>query len=226
MPGEVFIVTAPSGTGKTTLLKELLAGDPRLHFSISFTTRPPRPGEQAGKDYFFVSPEEFARLRDRGDLAEWVEQYGYAYGTSRPQVQETLDSGADVIFDIEPRGARALKREFPQGTFIFILPPSWEELERRLKVRGQVEPAEIARRLERGRTEVKEVSWYDYMVVNDNLETALAQLKAIVTVSRFCRGSFYRYRAHSLKQLKAIFTASRCRTARLWPRLAPRFLPT
>ena len=93
-----------------------------------------------GTDYFFVTPEEFARLRDRGDLAEWVEQYGYGYGTSRQWVQETLDSGADVVFDIEPRGAKALKRAFPQGTFIFILPPSWEELERRLKLRGQMEP--------------------------------------------------------------------------------------
>ena len=200
MPGEVFIITAPSGTGKTTLLKELLAGDPRLRFSISFTTRPPRPGEVPGKDYFFVTPEEFARLRDRGDLAEWVEQYGYGYGTSRQWVQETLDSGADVVFDIEPRGAKALKRAFPQGTFIFILPPSWEELERRLKLRGQMEPAELARRLERGHAEVKEVSWYDYLVINDNLKTALSQLRAIVT-------------------------ASRCRTARLWPVLAPQFFP-
>ena len=200
MPGEVFIVTAPSGTGKTTLLKELLARDPRLRFSISFTTRPPRPGEVPGKDYFFVTPEEFARLRDRGDLAEWVEQYGYGYGTSRQWVQETLDSGADVVFDIEPRGAKALKRAFPQGTFIFILPPSWEELERRLRLRGQMDQAELARRLERGKTEVKEVSWYDYLVINDNLNTALSQLRAIVT-------------------------ASRCRTASLWPGLAPQFLP-
>ncbi len=200
MPGEAFIITAPSGTGKTTLLKELLARDPRLRFSISFTTRPPRPGEVEGKDYFFVTPEEFARLRDRGDLAEWVEQYGYGYGTSRQRVQETLDSGADMVFDIEPRGARALKREFPQGTCIFVLPPSWEQLELRLQLRGQMEPAEIARRLERGRAEVKEVSWYDYLVINDNLETALAQLRAIVT-------------------------ASRCRTARLWPSLAPQFFP-
>jgi guanylate kinase len=200
VPGEVFIVTAPSGTGKTTLLTELLAGDPRLRFSISFTTRPPRPGEVHGKDYFFVTPEEFARLRDRGDLAEWVEQYGYSYGTSRQQVREALASGADVVFDIEPRGGRALKQEFPQGTFIFILPPSWEELERRLKLRGQTEPAELVRRLERGRTEVKEASWYDYLVINDNLDTALSQLRAIVI-------------------------ASRCRTARLWSSLAPQFFP-
>ena len=158
MPGEVFVITAPSGTGKTTLLKELMAADTRLRFSISYTTRPPRPGEVPGRDYFFVSPEEFARLRDQGALAEWVEQFGYAYGTSRPWVEETLAAGRDVVFDIEPRGAKALKQVFPQGAFIFILPPSWEQLERRLAVRGQMDQAELHRRLEQGRREVQEIS--------------------------------------------------------------------
>ena len=200
MAGEVFVITAPSGTGKTTLLKRLMAADPRLRFSISFTTRPPRPGEVDGRDYFFVSPEEFARLKGQGALAEWVEQFGYAYGTSSQWVTETLASGADVVFDIEPRGAQALKQVFPQGAFIFILPPSWEQLEMRLQVRGKMEPAEMARRLEQGRREVKEASWYDFLVINDDLNTALAQLTAIVT-------------------------AVRCRTTRLWPQLSPHFLP-
>ncbi len=200
MPGDVFVITAPSGTGKTTLLKQLMAVEPRLRFSISYTTRAPRPGEVNGRDYFFVSPGEFARLRDQGKLAEWVEQFGYAYGTSRQWVEDTLAADADVVFDIEPRGARALKQVFPQGTFIFVLPPSWEQLERRLQLRGQMDEAERHRRLEQGRQEVEQTHWYDYLVINDDLDTAAAQLQAIVT-------------------------ASRCRTAKLWPQLAPQFLP-
>ncbi len=200
MPGAVFVITAPSGTGKTTLLKQLMAAEPRLRFSISFTTRDPRAGEVDGRDYFFVSPEEFARLKHSGALAEWVEQFGYAYGTSRQWVEAALAEGRDVVFDIEPRGAKALKEVFPQGTFIFILPPSWEQLERRLQLRGKMDEAEMHRRLEQGRLEVQEVHWYDYLVINDDLNTALNQLRSIVT-------------------------ASRCRTSQLWPEFAPHFLP-
>jgi len=199
VPGEIFVITAPSGTGKTTLLKPLMAADPRLRFSISYTTRPRRPGEVDGKDYFFVSPAEFRRLRDMGALAEWVEQFGYGYGTSREWVLDMVQKGGDLIFDLDSRGARALKKEFPQGTLIFILPPSLTELKRRLTGRGGLDPEELARRLANGRAELKEAHWYDYLVINDDRPTALSHLKAIVQ-------------------------AARCRTSQLWPQLAPRFL--
>ena len=199
MPGEIFVITAPSGTGKTTLLKPLMATDARLRFSISYTTRPRRQGEVDGRDYFFVSPEEFRRLRDTGALAEFVEQFGYGYGTSRDWVLDTVRGGGDLVFDLDSRGARALKGEFPQGTLIFILPPSLTELERRLHGRGGLNPEELARRLTNGRAELKEAHWYDYLVINDDKATALFQLQTIVT-------------------------AARCRTSQLWPQLAPQFL--
>jgi guanylate kinase len=199
VPGEIFVITAPSGTGKTTLLKPLMAADPRLRFSISYTTRPRRPSEVDGQDYFFVSPGKFWLLKNSGALAEWVEQFGYGYGTSREWVQETVESGADLVFDLDSRGAKALKHEFPQATLIFILPPSLTELVRRLTGRGGLDPEELARRLENGRAELKEARWYDYLVINDDKTTALSQLQAIVA-------------------------AARCRTSQLWPDLAPRYL--
>jgi guanylate kinase len=176
-----------------------MAADLRLRFSISYTTRPRRPSEVDGKDYFFVSPEEFRRLRDQGALAEWVEQFGYGYGTSREWVLDMVQQGGDLIFDLDSRGARALKNEFPQGTLIFILPPSLTELKRRLEGRGGLDPEELARRLANGRAELKEAHWYDYLVINDDKATALSHLQAIVA-------------------------AARCRTSQLWPQLAPRFL--
>ena len=199
MQGEIFVVTAPSGTGKTTLLSALLAADTRLQFSISFTTRSPRPGEVHGQDYFFVTPEEFKSLRERGALVEWVEQFGYEYGTSREWVQETVARGVDLVFDLDSRGAWAIKKDFPQSALIFILPPSLEALEERLKGRGDLKPEELARRLRRGREEIRQVHAYDFVVINDDLSQALNQLRAIVL-------------------------AARCRTLHLWPRLAPRFL--
>lgn len=198
MTAEVYIVSAPSGAGKTTLLKRLLAAIPGLCFSVSLTTRAPRSHEAHGRDYFFVSPEEFLEIRDRGGLLEWVEQFGHWYGTSRDYVTQSLAGGRGVVFDIDVRGAKALKKTFPQATFIFVLPPSLAILEQRLRQRGEMAPEELARRLAQGRAEVGEAHWYDFLVVNDRLEEALAQLQAIVL-------------------------ANRCRSSQLWPLLAERF---
>jgi guanylate kinase len=195
---EIYIVSAPSGAGKTTLLHRLLADDPGLRFSISYTTRPPRTQEVQGQEYFFVSREEFIHIRDRGGLLEWVEQFGHFYGTSRDYVLKSLSEGYGIIFDIDVQGAKALKKSYPYATFIFILPPSLEILERRLRERGELSPEELARRLARSRSEVGEAHWYDYLVVNDDLAVALADLQAII-------------RAH------------RCLTPSVWPRLASRF---
>lgn len=198
MVGDLFVVSAPSGTGKTTLLKRLLASEPGLRFSISYTTRPPRPREVQGVDYFFVTHEVFQNLKEHGGLLEWVEQFGHFYGTSRDYVSQSLAEGFGVVFDIEVRGAKALKKSFPHATFIFVLPPSFAELEARLRGRGGMSPEELARRLAQGRQDVGEAHWYDYLVVNDDLETALRELRAIVL-------------------------ATRCRTSRRWPALAAQF---
>ena len=176
-----------------------MAGDPRLRFSISYTTRPPRPGEVSGKDYFFVSPEQFRSLKDSNQLAEWVEQFGYGYGTSKEWINQALASGQDLVFDLDTRGAKALKETFPQGTMIFIIPPDFQELERRLKGRGDMDPEELARRLEQGQDEIQEIPWYDYLIVNADLHLALEQLKAIVTAAR-CRAQ------HVWPGMKGLFT--------------------
>lgn len=192
------MISGSSGSGKTSLLQELLAGDSRLRFSVSYTTRKPRPHEVHGQDYFFVNPDEFQRLIRQGRLIEWVKQFGYYYGTSKDWVDQALGEGQDLVFDIEIHGARQLKGLYPDDTFVFILPPSLAELERRLRRRGDVSEAELQQRLQRAQRELQEVEWYDYAVVNDDFSQALSQLQAIVQ-------------------------ASRSRTAWVWPQIRTRF---
>lgn len=186
MSGQVFVVSGCSGAGKTSLLKELLRQDPGVKFSVSLTTRPPRPGETPGQDYVFVGVEEFLQRRDEGQLVEWVEQFGHYYGTSRQWVDDALAQGWDLVFDVEIHGAQRLKHHFPGGVFIFVLPPSLAELDRRLRRRGDVPEAELIQRLERVRTELKQVHWYDFLVVNQDLDQACSLLQAIVAAAR-CR---------------------------------------
>lgn len=183
--GHLFVISAPSGAGKTTLLKPVLEVVPALAFSVSHTTRAPRPGEVDGKDYFFVGPGDFAVLRQEGDFLEWAEVHGNCYGTSRRAVETQLASGQDIILDIDVQGAQQLRdRQDLSATFIFIAPPSLAELERRLTGRRTEEAATIALRLKNARQELRAVEQYDYLIINDNLDQARAMLTAIIIEKR------------------------------------------
>ena len=186
--GLLFIVSAPSGTGKTTLCRAMTEIFPDLHYSISYTTRPPRPGDEDGRDYHFVSPADFQQRVDRGDFAEWAEIYGYRYATSGTLLEKIQGEGRDVILDIDGQGAQQLKRKKWEGTFIFLLPPSLSELRRRLSLRGTEERAAMEIRLKKAQAEIGEARWYDYLIVNADLEKAKERLKAIILAEHQRRG--------------------------------------
>ena len=180
MRGNLYIVSAPSGSGKTTLLQHLLRSFKDLKFSVSFTTRKARAGEQSGADYFFTDRPTFLSMVDRGDFLEWAEFNGHLYGTARSFVETHLDSGRDVILDIDVQGAKQVKSKIQGATAIFILPPSFVELERRLKLR-MLEPDDvIRRRLEIAKCEIQFYRDYDYIIVNDVLENSILLLESIV----------------------------------------------
>lgn len=183
-PGTVFVISAPSGAGKTTLCKRLLDEDRALDFSVSMTTRPPREGERDGIDYRFVSRPEFERLRDQGEFAEWAVVGGHLYGTSGRSVQEAAERGHDILLDIDTQGAMSIRRLVPEAVLIFILPPGRAALRNRLEKRGTDGAEEIARRLGLARGEVEKCPAYDYVIVNDDLEEAYRQLRAVVNATR------------------------------------------
>jgi guanylate kinase len=172
-------VSAPSGAGKTSLCKEVLKMFPDMRYSISYTTRPPRAGEIHGKDYIFISESEFRGMIEKGDFAEWAENYGCLYGTSRKVMKEHLAQGRDLLLDVDPRGARALKENYPGGIFVFVLPPSLEVLKKRLKGRGSESENVVKRRLEKSMDEIKEVFWYDYVIFNERIDEAADCLRSI-----------------------------------------------
>jgi guanylate kinase len=182
--GILFIVSAPSGAGKTTLAHRLFQEAPDLRPSISYTTRTPRPGEINGRDYHFVNEEQFIQMRTRGAFAEWAHVHEFFYGTPRAPVDEAVAQGRDLLLDIDVQGARQLKAIYPEAVSIFVLPPSWRELERRLRGRGTDREEIITRRLQRAREEAREFSTYDYWIVNDNVERAVSILHAILTAER------------------------------------------
>lgn len=178
--GVLYVISAPSGAGKTTLCKEVIDIFPLLRHSVSYTTRPARPGEAHGRDYFFVNGDEFRRMIEAGEFAEWAEVHGNLYGTAIRTLDEYRSAGVDVILDIDCQGARQLKEKYRNGVFIFILPPSYEELRRRLDGRSSDTVEVIERRIRNAGAEIREARWYDYIVVNDLFSRAVEELKSII----------------------------------------------
>ena len=184
--GFLFVVSGASGTGKTTLCRAMLKIYPNLRFSISHTTRPTRPRDENGRDYYFVSPEEFQRMIDQGDFAEWAEIYGHRYGTSKGMLEKARAEGQDLILDIDGQGARQLRQQGLPGVFIFVLPPSLTELRRRLMKRKTEGKEALEERLKKARDEIVEARWYDYLIINNELKKAQEQLQAII-LAEHCR---------------------------------------
>lgn len=178
--GNLYIVSAPSGSGKTTLLRHLIAGFEDLIFSISYTTRSPRKGETDGVDYVFVDRERFLKMVDGGEFLEWAEYQGNLYGTSRRFVEDQVRTGCSVILDIDVQGARQVREQAPDAVTVFLLPPSYTELERRLRERGVEDDETIRMRLAIARQEITRYRDYDYIVVNDQVEESVRLLGAIV----------------------------------------------
>ncbi|MBI4436734.1 MAG: guanylate kinase [Candidatus Omnitrophica bacterium] len=183
MRGRLYILSAPSGTGKTTLCNRLLHATPRLVRSVSVTTRPPRRGEADGKDYLFISPEAFRRLKRTGGLLEWTKYAHAFYGTPLSPLKRFLADGKDVILLLDVRGAREVKKHFKEATTIFLLPPSFEDLKKRLSRRRTEKGVEIEKRLRLAKREMTQVDWYDYVIVNDDLRQAVRALKRIIRKS-------------------------------------------
>ncbi|MGZ5093883.1 MAG: guanylate kinase [Burkholderiales bacterium] len=184
MSGCLFIVSAPSGAGKTSLVSALLAADPRVKKSTSYTTRAPRPGEQNGLHYHFVNQGEFDQMLGRGDLLENAFVHGNHYGTSRQNVETECDAGTDVLLEIDWQGAAQIRKLKPEAVAIFVLPPSLEVLEERLRGRAQDSPEVIAGRLAAARGEIAHASEFDYVIINDDFDRAAQDLISIVRAER------------------------------------------
>ncbi len=181
---QLFMVVAPSGAGKSSLVNALLARDRAIALSVSCTTRPPRPGEVDGREYHFIDMAEFQRRKTRGEFLESAEVHGNFYATSRSEIQIRLAAGTDVLLEIDWQGARQIKVHFPKAVGIFILPPSIDALDERLHKRGQDSPSVIKRRLLAAGSEIARAPEFDYIIINEDFEVALAQLNAVVTATR------------------------------------------
>jgi len=184
MNGLLFVVTAPSGAGKTSLINALLAEDRALTLSVSYTTRPPRPGEQNGREYHFVDLPQFVAMLERGEFLESAEVHGNRYGTSKRVITQALARGEDLVLEIDWQGAKQVRKLYPDSVSIFILPPSIEELERRLRARGQDSEAVIRRRLDNAREELVHSGEFKYAIINKDFDKAKRELAEIIRAER------------------------------------------
>jgi guanylate kinase len=195
MPGNLFCVAAPSGAGKSSLVKALLELDSHLAVSVSHTTRPPRGQEVHGREYWFTSVTEFRAMVERGEFFEWAEVHGNLYGTSRKAIEERLTRGEDMVLEIDWQGARKIRKLFRHAVLIFILPPSWGELQQRLQRRGEDGPDIIAKRMRNAHKEVAQARHFDFVIINSLFETALFDLKTVVHSQRLKYASQARNRS-------------------------------
>jgi guanylate kinase len=182
--GRLFIISAPSGTGKTTILNQVMARDPELFFSVSYTTRPSRENEKDGIDYRFISEKKFKDLIDQGALAEWTEYCGAYYGTGKKDIEEALAAGKNLVLDVEVEGGTAIKRLFPDAVAIFLVPPSIEELTRRLKGRKTDSEEDLVQRLAKSKFEMTFREQYDYCVINDEVTRAVREVVKIISAAK------------------------------------------
>ena len=203
-PGNLFVVAAPSGAGKSSLVKALLELDALVRPSVSHTTRAPRGQEKHGREYFFVSNTEFDAMVQNQAFVEWAHVHNHRYGTSRKAIEERMTQGSDVILEIDYQGALQIKKIFANAVTIFILPPSWDELRSRLERRGEDTPEVIDTRLENAATEMAQVSQFDFVIINELFERALFDLKAIVHAQRLKYPAQRRARADTFKALHII----------------------
>ena len=200
-PGNIFVVAAPSGAGKSSLVKALMELDSAVQPSVSHTTRPPRGQEKHGREYFFVSPSEFDAMVDAGAFVEWAHVHGQRYGTSRRAIEERVAQGADMILEIDFQGAVQIRRLFSNAVLIFILPPSWEELRSRLERRGEDSAKLIELRLHNAAAEMARAMEFDFVIINELFERALFDLKAIVHAQRLRYSAQRRARADAFAAL-------------------------
>ena len=200
-PGNLFVVAAPSGAGKSSLVKALLELDSHVQPSVSHTTRPPRGQEKHGREYFFVTNQEFDRMVLDSAFVEWANVHGARYGTSKKMIEERIAQGADVILEIDFQGAMQIRRIFANAVLVFILPPSWEEMRSRLQRRGEDSPEVIELRLANAADEMQQAREFDFVIINELFERALFDLKAIVHAQRLKFSAQRRARAETFKAL-------------------------